>query len=199
MHAHLLIGNRGVEKKIEDIVDKDSKPINFSLQKIDDVRSLQSLTKFQGKEKRYFVLKDFQNSTVESMNAFLKLLEEPGENINFILCASNDRNILETIISRCNVIRLGHSINSKDISSAKKYFRSHISFKLKTLHQINNREMALDFLTMLIEGGHALLIEDPHKYAKLSKVIRSAIEIRQNIINNANVTIALTKFSLDLV
>lgn len=42
----------------------------------------------------------------ESANAFLKLLEEPGGNIVFILTADNMDQLLPTIISRCQQIRL---------------------------------------------------------------------------------------------
>lgn len=42
----------------------------------------------------------------ESANAFLKLLEEPSDNILFILTASNTDQLLPTIISRCQHIRL---------------------------------------------------------------------------------------------
>jgi len=42
----------------------------------------------------------------ESANAFLKLLEEPSENLLFILTASKTDQLLPTIISRCQQIRL---------------------------------------------------------------------------------------------
>lgn len=42
----------------------------------------------------------------ESANAFLKLLEEPSENILFILTASKTDQLLPTITSRCQQIRL---------------------------------------------------------------------------------------------
>lgn len=42
----------------------------------------------------------------ESANAFLKLLEEPSDNILFILTASKTDQLLPTIISRCQHIRL---------------------------------------------------------------------------------------------
>jgi DNA polymerase III subunit delta' len=43
----------------------------------------------------------------ETANAFLKLLEEPSDNILFILTASKTDQLLPTIISRCQHIRLG--------------------------------------------------------------------------------------------
>ncbi|MEX0647666.1 MAG: AAA family ATPase [Balneolaceae bacterium] len=51
----------------------------------------------------------------ESANAFLKLLEEPSENILFILTASKTDQLLPTIISRCQHIRL-QGISKEDVA-----------------------------------------------------------------------------------
>jgi len=42
---------------------------------------------------------------VETANKLLKLLEEPTENTVFILITENESNILQTIISRCQIVR----------------------------------------------------------------------------------------------
>jgi hypothetical protein len=199
MHAYLLIGNRKLEEKIKDLIEKGEKSIYFDLQKIDDVRNLQSLTKYQGGGERFFVIKNFQKASVEAMNAFLKLLEEPGENIKFILCAKSDKNILETIISRCKVIRLGHKADSGSISSAKKFFNAKLFEKLKILHNLSKKDESLKFLSNLIDGGHFLLIKNVDKNKRIGKTIDSALKTKNEIKQNANATMALTKFALDLV
>ena len=199
MHAYLLIGRGGLDVNIKKIIGKENQTIYFNLQKIDDVRELQALLKFKGGEKRYFVLKDFQNASVEAMNAFLKMLEEPGKNIYFILCANTEKNILETITSRCNVIRLGHQPNTKSLKYTKNFLDKKMSSKLNTLHKISGREDALDFLNNLIEGGHAMIKKNYKKYNNLTGIISSAIETKKEVEMNANITIAFTKLSLDLV
>jgi DNA polymerase-3 subunit delta' len=50
----------------------------------------------------------------ESANAFLKILEEPSENILFLLTASKTDQLLPTIISRCQHIRMG-PVSENDI------------------------------------------------------------------------------------
>lgn len=57
----------------------------------------------------------------ESANAFLKLLEEPSENILFILTASKTDQLLPTITSRCQQIRLQTLSNEEVASGLIKY------------------------------------------------------------------------------
>ncbi len=52
----------------------------------------------------------------ESANAFLKLLEEPSDSVLFILTASKTDQLLPTIISRCQHIRLS-PLGEEDIKS----------------------------------------------------------------------------------
>ncbi len=52
----------------------------------------------------------------ESANAFLKLLEEPSETVLFILTASKSDQLLPTIISRCQQIRL-HPLTNDEVAN----------------------------------------------------------------------------------
>jgi DNA polymerase III subunit delta' len=51
----------------------------------------------------------------ESANAFLKLLEEPAGNVLFLLTASKPDQLLPTIISRCQQIRL-HPLSNEEVA-----------------------------------------------------------------------------------
>lgn len=52
------------------------------------------------------VITGIDTMRTESANAFLKLLEEPSDNVLFILTASKTDQLLPTIVSRCQNIRL---------------------------------------------------------------------------------------------
>ena len=52
----------------------------------------------------------------ESANAFLKLLEEPSDTVLFILTASKTDQLLPTIISRCQQIRL-HPLTNEEVEA----------------------------------------------------------------------------------
>ncbi len=53
------------------------------------------------------IIVEAERLTENAMNAFLKTLEEPPDNTVLVLTTSNMNRILPTIISRCQVLRLG--------------------------------------------------------------------------------------------
>jgi DNA polymerase-3 subunit delta' len=61
------------------------------------------------------VLTNIDTMRKEAANAFLKLLEEPSGNILFILTASQPDQLLPTIISRCQQIRL-HPLTKDEVA-----------------------------------------------------------------------------------
>ncbi|MGI6038042.1 MAG: DNA polymerase III subunit delta' [Limnochordia bacterium] len=70
---------------------------------IDQIRSLQEILSLQPYigPWRYCVIEEAEALTREAANSFLKLLEEPGPKVVFILCCRNVESMLSTIISRC--------------------------------------------------------------------------------------------------
>src|SRR5690625_3688729 len=64
--------------------------------------------------KTVVILSDIETMRKEAVNAFLKLLEEPSENVMFILTSSRPEQLLPTIVSRCQEIRL-QALSSGDI------------------------------------------------------------------------------------
>lgn len=76
--------------------------------KIDQVREMQqtlSLAPYQSKH-RMVLIPEFQHATIGASNALLKSLEEPPSKALLILTADAKESLLETISSRCEVIRL---------------------------------------------------------------------------------------------
>ena len=76
--------------------------------KIEQVRAMQqtlSLAPYQSKY-RVVLIPDFQRATMGASNALLKSLEEPPARAILILTADARESLLETIASRCEVVRL---------------------------------------------------------------------------------------------
>ncbi len=75
---------------------------------IDSVRELQSFLMLAPYESPYKVglLINFQRATVQAQNALLKTLEETPERARIIITADSVENLLPTIVSRCELIRL---------------------------------------------------------------------------------------------
>lgn len=76
--------------------------------KIEQVRAIQqtlALAPYQSKY-RVVLIPDFQRATTGASNALLKSLEEPPSRAILILTADARESLLETIASRCEVVRL---------------------------------------------------------------------------------------------
>ena len=62
------------------------------------------------KKPRFVLIDNIELLNINSINALLKILEEPNENINFILI-HNNRKILSTLLSRCINFKISLSNN----------------------------------------------------------------------------------------
>ena len=73
---------------------------------IDRIRELKNEAKFTPYEanRKVFIITDVEKMRRESANSFLKLLEEPPDNLLIILIASSLNTILDTIKSRCQIV-----------------------------------------------------------------------------------------------
>lgn len=76
--------------------------------KVDQVRELQhslSLSPYEAKY-RIALLLDFQQANANAQNALLKTLEEAPQKVILLLTADSAENLLPTIASRCEILRL---------------------------------------------------------------------------------------------
>ena len=94
--------------------------------RIDDIRKIiYDLNKSPiKKDKRFIILDDIDSFNINSLNALLKIIEDPGKNNFFILINNKSNKLLNTIRSRSIEIKI--MINNKDrlsiSSSLLKYF-----------------------------------------------------------------------------
>ena len=120
-HAYLFEGIDGIGKttlakefakyllKVEHI-ENSPDYINIDPQgasiKIAQIRSLQTdvIIKPHGDYKIY-IINNAEKMTIESQNALLKTLEEPPEYVIIILITSNKNSLLDTIKSRCDIVK----------------------------------------------------------------------------------------------
>lgn len=107
-------------------VNQETKTIN-----INQIRDLiSSLKKSSFNKKPRFVLIDnVEYLNINSVNALLKILEEPNENIFFILI-NNDKKLIPTLKSRCLNFRIS-------LSNAESIIVSNQLLKINILEQIN--------------------------------------------------------------
>lgn len=165
MHAFLLINNDPIQfaKKL------NAKIIPFVLQKVEDARNLKKFTRFSNSSKTAIIINDIDTATDEALNAFLKNLEEPNNNLYYILTASNLENVLPTIISRCEVIKSPNTnhrtvgnieykdaLNIKDRTEAIKFVEDLIYLDHEK-KEFNNMENYLNTIKSLKLNGNVSL------------------------------------------
>ena len=179
MHAFLLINKDpiGFAEK------QNAKVIPFVLQKIEDARELKKFVKFSFSEKTAILIHDIDTATPEASNAFLKNLEEPNKNLIYILTATNIENVLPTIISRCEVIKLQNSklqiTNKPQITN----YKNILDIKDKrSLAGITGRNEAIKFVENLIYIDHE---------KQIFKNMENYLNTIKNLKANGNVSLQL--------
>ncbi len=63
-------------------------------------------TAFESKGVMIYIIHLVENMGLEAINSILKFLEEPGSEIYAFLTTNNENNVLPTILSRCQILRL---------------------------------------------------------------------------------------------
>lgn len=84
--------------------------------KIEQIRNIQ-ITVYEKpiiSNKKVYVINNSDKMTTQAQNALLKTLEEPPGYVTFILITSNEKLLLPTITSRCNIIKF-NPITSEEL------------------------------------------------------------------------------------
>lgn len=136
---------------------------------IDQIRTLRGrlvLRPFNSTYKMALLL-DFEKSTEEAQNAFLKTLEEPPRNTIIVLTSPNMDLLLPTIVSRCQIISLPttvYGLPKDQLSIANSQFsillNGGVGERLKLAESMGKtRENAISGLTDMIIAGRQNLID----------------------------------------
>ncbi len=76
----------------------------ISKDEIGDIQSLFSKTSSEKSNRKFYLIDHAENMSISAMNALLKFLEEPEENVYAVLTTDNIDRLLTTVISRCVLI-----------------------------------------------------------------------------------------------
>ena len=187
MHAFLVISNNQKQtdeeiKKIIKVLEiKNSIP--FSLKKVEDSKELKKIIKYSFSQKTVIILNDFDNATPEAVNSVLKNIEEPNQNLFYILTANSIDKVLPTIISRCEVVVTKEEKIKKETSkNVLDFINSNTTKRHDILNKIKERENAIEFVKELI-------FED-YKNNNL-KNMNNYLLILKNLRLNGNVSLQL--------
>jgi DNA polymerase III delta prime subunit len=134
-------------------------------------------------QNKVVIIYDAHNLNIESQNALLKTLEEPGENNYLLITTSKPSKILPTIISRCFTIKLK---NSSSLDSRVKPLEITGDIKKDLLNSeiiSKNKDQVLPFLEEQLQIYQKAILTSPTSFN--SKMIEKLIKSIQMI--NANV------------
>lgn len=195
MHSFLIVGKGGIEVEIENLKKKLMvKILPFEIKKIADIKTLSGFTKLVVPEKTAIVIYDIDKASEEAQNAFLKSLEEPQENLVYILTATKMSDCLPTITSRCQIIEIKEKVDFDFNISAKDFLNFSIGREMEIISEIKTREEGINFLTGLIFTGHSLLLEGK----SVVHFLETANKTLANLKANGNVPLQLTNFVVNI-
>lgn len=144
---------------------------NIGIETIRDIQKKIFLTPLKSKTKA-IIVKNADTLTLEAQNALLKILEEPPENAVIILQSAQEDVFLETIYSRCKLVKLNTQqlITEKEDTTLSALIeaisKSGFGVKLKLAQDIgtNREEASLWLEKMIIVARDKLLnfLEEAH-------------------------------------
>lgn len=190
---------KNLNAKLKPLLDQDKK--NLTNLSVDAVRNLQTWigqTTINGKA-QVIIIEGIENSNDSVRNSLLKILEEPGEGVYFILISSNPGRIINTILSRVRryyfkpipqdvqkQVLLPFKIEDSSINTIEKFFLSFGGF---------NHELYEEYLNQIVESlydkSKELPLDDIWKFCNLfdktdqcDYIIKNLIEKIENAFIN---------------
>lgn len=199
MHAFLFVGGSEDARKreVSEFADKRNlKIVEFSISKIADVRELAGYMKLAQSTPTAILIRKIDDATPEALNAFLKNLEEPGSKITYLLTAKSEYMLISTIVSRCQLIRVGGKETDVDGKTARDFLNMSIGEKFKAVEVFRKREEAVDFLHKLTLSAHKEMVGSEENLSEIIRLIRISQNSIKNLNMNGNVGLNLTNLAV---
>ncbi len=191
--------------------------------KIDRIRAIirRLYLKPYTNEWKIFIIEEADTLTEEAQNAFLKTLEEPPLDSVIILMVQQKEVLLETIISRCQVVKFLSGVPKQETESFIKDFilsDEKLEFSEVLAKKIDKNEMNRILDSLLVWFRDALVcktgeenlmfnskdmsnikeISRRYSYQKLENIIKEIIHLKNLIGRSVNPKIAMSALCLAL-
>jgi DNA polymerase III delta prime subunit len=134
------------------------------------IRQFLSIKPLKAKGK-VVVFKSAHNLTMDAQNALLKTLEEPPVNSLLILGVESTSNLLQTVLSRCQIKVLDQIDRVKiDQMRAQQFIDSTIEERFEFIEKLEDKDI---FLTELANLFQTLLLKDPKNLNITKKILEA--------------------------
>jgi replication-associated recombination protein RarA len=201
MHSYLFVANdqNALNKEVLNLAKKiRSQIMEFAVKGIDDVRQMGKFSKLSLNKTTTILIRDIDKVSDEAINALLKNLEEPQENLTYFMTTTSTHKVLPTIISRCQIIRLKENKKTEEevVRLSDNFLKMNEVERFKLLSKINDRGEAVEFVRKFIEGCHRLIHKDGSNKNLLLKAVSTAQNTLKALNSNGNVNLQLTNFAI---
>ncbi|MBF0714455.1 DNA polymerase III subunit delta' [Gemella sp. GH3] len=181
-----------------------------SIKKQDIINLKQELSVKAVVNKKIYWLKNIDNVTKQAANSLLKILEEPEDNIIAILTTTNVMAIMDTLISRCQVINVTGSVNDdldESISEMKVFIREFLR-KYKTnknlaaidlLEKLKNKEDIEKFFKLMLFYLDRLRVNDNNIIKDMLIIYSEALSAKKSLEMNVAPVLILENFIFKLI
>lgn len=177
--------------------------------KISQIREITNQIVYPPSKDQYktVVLQNFEKATVPAQNAFLKTLEEHPPYVKIILVCNKTKGILETIISRCQILKTESDI-TKNLNSAETVNNEKLEETFKTIsegtyadiidlvEQYKKRELAIPFVVELTKFFHQKCQKSPS--TQLTLALENLQVCLAQLEQNSNVSLTLEDHLFDI-
>lgn len=155
-------------------------------------------TKALESDKKIYIIYDAEKLNLSAANSLLKFLEEPGEGVIAILLTNNLNSVLNTISSRCQILKFNNSkiedfINYNNINSKVTIYKIAFSIFLKTNideYIENFVNSVIDFWKTYESNGKKMIVYEKQYFLDIFKekeeilnFIRCSILLYRDVIN----------------
>ena len=180
---NLFIKNLQKKEKIRDeyVFRIEPQLKHFS---IDQIKEIKKALIYKVNEPRLYILFNFDTSTYEAQNAFLKTLEEHNSLVYFVLVVTQYYNLASTLISRSKIIFVGDEKVKKNDEISKELDKLIKNKDLKVLGSkyflAKTKKNPIEILDGMIEYFKNRLANDINS----TKILREIITHRLYVVHN---------------
>ncbi len=171
-------------------INKNNENKNIEIDQIREIIKFTNQSSFNNKS-RFIILDDVEFLNINASNALLKNLEEPNENVFFILIYNSEMFLIDTIKSRCIEFKLSIS-NENTRIIINNYFNENIYDQINS--NLINYYSTPYFLISLVNymNEYKLSVSETTIDDLLGNIINNKHYIKQEFIkNNLNMIIEL--------
>ena len=166
------------------LIDLLEEKKNIDVAQIRKMIAYTNKSSFDNKQ-RFILIDNVESLNKNSINALLKVIEEPNEGVNFILINNNEKNILPTLKSRCLTFRVNSTFDEfintsnlllkEDILKTMNYdLINYYSTPGEIINLVNfAKEKKIDLKEYTLIGILDLLIDN--NYYKKNKLVKKMI------------------------